>query len=144
MAPWLQVKPVHIRTREHESEEHPLTDGERAVVRVVQGLMEVTPKSSMVTISILLNKCLGNVDTWIVTKFLKQLCQGEDLQLVLTHGPVRDELCDAVCSVHVVWHDIQRRQVYTTTEESDEAVHDLFIVSLIVLKVWGKIVRDPG
>ena len=81
-------------------------------------------------------ECLGSDQA-------QQLCHKEHIEIELAVALGSHILGDAVSSVHEVGHDIQGRHlVLFPSKEMNDAILDLLVVCLVVLKMWCKLVGE--
>ena len=130
-----------------ESEDHPLTDGERAEVGPVQALVQSTAEARMVGVRVLLHEALGQSSVLVKDQLLHQLGDGEHSQLAGAPSLLHDEVGDVLGRLHVVFPNKQQWQLSTSrlnTEKAGDLSEKILHVVIVVRELRGQTVGVSG
>ena len=129
-----------------ESEGQPLTDGERAVLRPVQPLVEAAAQPRVVGVVVLLHQAVGQGRVLVEDQLLHQLGDGEHPQLGGAPGLLHDEGADELGGLQVVLSDKENGQwgLLLDLHEGEDLVENILHVLVEVGELRSEAVRPPG
>ena len=129
-----------------ESEGQPLTDGERAVLRPVQPLVEAAAQPRVVGVVVLLHQAVGQGRVLVEDQLLHQLGDGEHPQVGGALSLLQHEVGDELSGLQVLLFNKQYGHLVPlfNLHEADHPAENFLHVLLEMREICGEAMGSPG
>ena len=131
-----------------QGEDQPLTDGERAVGRPVESLVEPTAKAGVVRVRVRLHQAVRHGGVLAEDQLLHQLGDGEHPQVGGAPSLLQHEVGDELCGLQVLLFNKQYGHLHLVPlfnlHEADHPAENFLHVLLEMREICGEAMGSPG